>query len=72
MHGARSGAKPGVDHPNYRHGQRTKEAMALRAHVMDLVRESGEVLVRAVEGQLNSVPQNQFVDPALTPYLEEA
>ncbi|WP_353428896.1 hypothetical protein [Paracoccus denitrificans] len=43
MHGARSGAKPGPDHPNFRHGQRTKEAMALRAQVMALVRESREV-----------------------------
>ncbi len=44
MHGARSGAKPGAEHPNFRHGMQTKEAMAMRKKVMGLVRESRAAL----------------------------
>jgi len=43
MHGARSGAAPGPANPNFRHGLRTREAMVLRAQIMELVRESREI-----------------------------
>ncbi|MEI4264267.1 hypothetical protein V8352_21455, partial [Roseovarius sp. D0-M9] len=38
MHGARSGAKLGKAHPNYRHGERSREAVALRAELNALLR----------------------------------
>ena len=40
MHGARGGSKPGRAHPNYRHGEGSGEAVALRAALSDLVREA--------------------------------
>jgi len=40
MHGARGGAKPGRAHPNYRHGERSAEAVALRAALSDMIREA--------------------------------
>ena len=40
MHGAGGGAKPGKEHPNYRHGERSREAVAVRALVNALGRES--------------------------------
>lgn len=39
MHGARGGAKPGAAHPNFKHGERGCEAVALRALLADLMRE---------------------------------
>jgi hypothetical protein len=38
MHGAGGGAGSGKEHPNYRHGVRSRDAMALRAAVNNLVR----------------------------------
>lgn len=46
MHGARGGAKPGKAHPNYRHGARSKEAVALRAVVAELTRAGRKVMTR--------------------------
>jgi hypothetical protein len=43
MHGARGGAKPGKAHPNYKHGERSREAVALRAFLNELVREGRAV-----------------------------
>jgi hypothetical protein len=40
MHGAGGGAPRGKRNGNYRHGQRTLEAMAPRAEISALVRES--------------------------------
>ena len=40
MHGARGGAKPGTAHPNYRHGERSQEATALRAALSELIGEA--------------------------------
>lgn len=42
MHGARGGAKPGKAHPNYQHGERSRESLSLRALVNTLCRESRE------------------------------
>lgn len=42
MHGARGGAKPGTAHPNYRHGERSLEAVALRSYLSELLRKSRE------------------------------
>ena len=39
MHGARSGARPGLAHPNYRHGERSLEATKIRALINRLSRE---------------------------------
>lgn len=39
VHGAGGGQKPGPAHPNWRHGERTRDAVALRAQVNQLVRE---------------------------------
>lgn len=33
MHGARGGAKPGMKHPNYQHGERSYEASTLRSAI---------------------------------------
>jgi hypothetical protein len=46
MHGAHGGAPPGKRNGNYRHGGRTIEAMALRAEIRDLMRESRELMAR--------------------------
>ena len=40
MHGARGGAKPGKDHPNWKHGGRSQEAVAMRKLVNAMVREA--------------------------------
>lgn len=40
MHGAQGGARPGRAHPNYRHGGRSGEAMALRRLVNTLGRDA--------------------------------
>lgn len=40
MHGARGGAKPGKAHPNYKHGERSQEAIELRGLVNLLAREA--------------------------------
>jgi hypothetical protein len=40
MHGARGGAKPGRAHPNWKHGGRSGEAMALRRLVNALGRDA--------------------------------
>ena len=39
MHGARGGSRPGKAHPNYQHGERSREATALRAYINALGRE---------------------------------
>lgn len=44
VHGAGGGAPPGKEHPNYRHGLRTKEVQALRLLVASLSREADEHL----------------------------
>lgn len=44
MHGAGGGAPRGKRNGNYRHGDRTQEAMALRADINQLVRESRRLL----------------------------
>jgi hypothetical protein len=40
MHGARGGARPGPDHPNWKHGGRSSEATAVRKLLNDLSREA--------------------------------
>lgn len=50
MHGAGGGAKPGKAHPNYRHGERSREAVALRALVNALGRESRKVTAALTDG----------------------
>lgn len=40
MHGARGGAKPGKGHPNWKHGERSQEAVALRGLINRLMREA--------------------------------
>lgn len=40
MHGARGGAKSGAAHPNWKHGARNAEAVALRKLANALGRES--------------------------------
>ena len=37
MHGARGGSKPGKAHPNWKHGERSKEAVERRKLVAQLV-----------------------------------
>ena len=44
LHGAGGGAPSGTGHPNYRHGTRSKTAIALRRLVMQLQKESAELL----------------------------
>lgn len=44
MHGAGGGAKPGRKHPNWKHGGRTHEAIALRKMMNEMCRESREML----------------------------
>ena len=39
LHGAGGGQRPGKAHPNYRHGERSREAVELRAQINRLVRE---------------------------------
>ncbi len=39
MHGARGGGKPGKAHPNWKHGERSQEAVALRGLINRLTRE---------------------------------
>lgn len=46
VHGAGGGQKPGVAHPNYRHGERSGEAVALRVQVAQLVKECRDLLPR--------------------------
>ena len=48
MHGARGGAKPGRLNPAYRHGGRTKEAVARRKMVAELTRESRDVALKLI------------------------
>lgn len=43
VHGARGGHGSGPANPNYRHGGRTQEVIAIRAQVARLMRESREV-----------------------------
>ncbi|MGY3437908.1 MULTISPECIES: hypothetical protein [unclassified Marinovum] len=38
MHGARGGAAPGRDHPNYRHGARSQDATALRKEITAILK----------------------------------
>lgn len=45
MHGARSGAKLGKAHPNYRHGERSREAVALRVELNALLRAGQDIRV---------------------------
>jgi len=39
MHGAHGGAKPGKAHPNFKHGERSRDSVNLRALVNLLARE---------------------------------
>lgn len=43
MHGARGGAKPGCEHPNFIHGERCQDAVSLRALSNALVREARDL-----------------------------
>lgn len=40
MHGAGGGANPGKAHPNYQHGERSIEAVALRALIAEITRDA--------------------------------
>jgi len=40
MHGARGGARPGLAHPNYQHGERSSEASTRRRYINALGRFS--------------------------------
>lgn len=40
MHGAHGGAKSGNAHPNFLHGERSREATALRGYINALAREA--------------------------------
>lgn len=40
MHGARSGAKAGVAHPNWKHGARSKKAVEMRKQIQCLLRDA--------------------------------
>lgn len=53
MHGARGGARLGVENPAFRHGGRTKEAQELRRMVAGLLREGREAQeqLRQVAGE---------------------
>ena len=42
MHGARGGARPGMENPAFLHGGRTKEAQEMRRMVAGLLREGRE------------------------------
>lgn len=44
MHGAGGGAKPGRGHPNWQHGARSRESMALRALVNALDRDARKLM----------------------------
>ena len=44
MHGAGGGAPTGERNGNYRHGNRTHEAMALKAEIRELLKESRQFL----------------------------
>lgn len=44
MHGARGGAPSGHRNGAWRHGERTKDAMAFRIRLAELIRESRELL----------------------------
>ncbi|WP_300246595.1 hypothetical protein [Antarcticimicrobium sp.] len=48
-HGGRGGAQPGPANPNWRHGGRSGEAMALRKKIAELTREAQEAM-NAIEG----------------------
>jgi hypothetical protein len=49
MHGARGGAPTGEHNGNYRHGQRTAEAIAERRRLMEFIREARRFARQAVE-----------------------
>lgn len=49
MHGARGGTSPGPDHPAYRHGGRSQEAVELRRLAAEITRE-GRRLMGELEG----------------------
>lgn len=44
LHGAGGGAPCGPRHGNYKHGMKTKEAIAARRQVRELIRESREFM----------------------------
>jgi hypothetical protein len=46
FHGARGGAPSGKRNGMYRHGEHTKEALALRRQISDLQRKSRALLAR--------------------------
>lgn len=46
LHGAGGGQRPGKAHPNYQHGERSREAVALRAQIRNLVKASRDLLPR--------------------------
>jgi hypothetical protein len=43
MHGAGGGASAGTDHPNYRHGLRSQEWIAMRKKINDFARFAREI-----------------------------
>lgn len=54
MHGAGAGAPKG-NHNAYKHGRYTSEAIALRRHLSDLIRQSRAVIAQVVEEGQRSV-----------------
>ena len=42
-HGARGGAPPGKQHPNYRHGLRTRETIDMRQELAELLRSARDL-----------------------------
>lgn len=48
LHGAGGGQRPGKAHPNYRHGDRSREAVASRAFANKLVKEARNLLPQLV------------------------
>ncbi|SMC69227.1 hypothetical protein SAMN06295998_103488 [Primorskyibacter flagellatus] len=49
MHGAGGGANPGKAHPNYQHGERSRESAAIRAFVNALAREGRDTSQRLTD-----------------------
>jgi hypothetical protein len=49
MHGAKGGAKPGAGHPNWVHGERSQQAVKLRALLNEIARE-GRAVIQELAG----------------------
>lgn len=52
MHGSRGGAKAGVAHPNWKHGGRSADAIAIRKLVSTLGRDARD-LAEAIDSPKN-------------------